>query len=119
MAFVARQFRDAGIVVPFIVNDNLVEGYFAPGSGLGAVDIYAIDVYPLRYDCGQPYVWPTDRFLQDWQTTHRKESLSTPFAIAEFQGGSGDGWYSSLKLSMNTAADFSGAAWARTSAPSW
>lgn len=26
-------------------------GYFAPGTGLGAVDLYAIDSYPMRYDC--------------------------------------------------------------------
>ncbi|KAL1962756.1 hypothetical protein VTN77DRAFT_9210 [Rasamsonia byssochlamydoides] len=92
MAFVEKQFRDAGIVVPFVVNDNLVAGYFAPGSGLGAVDIYGIDAYPLRYNCGNPYVWPTSRFPQGWQITHKMESPTTPFAIAEFQGGSGDGW---------------------------
>ncbi|OKL55621.1 putative beta-galactosidase E [Talaromyces atroroseus] len=100
MAFVERQFRDAGIQVPFIVNDNLVEGYFAPGSGLGAVDIYGIDSYPMRYDCrgpnhwlcADPYVWPTYRFPYTWQATHQKESPTTPFSIAEFQGGSGEGW---------------------------
>ena len=51
MAFVERQFRDTGIVVPYVVNDNKNLGYFAPGSGEGAVDIYGIDSYPLRYDC--------------------------------------------------------------------
>ena len=51
MAFVEQQFRDAGIVVPFVVNDNEVMGDFAPGSGLGAVDLYGIDAYPMRYDC--------------------------------------------------------------------
>ncbi|KAI7974277.1 hypothetical protein EIK77_008460 [Talaromyces pinophilus] len=51
MAFVEQQFRNAGIQVPFIVNDNLAEGYFAPGTGAGAVDIYGIDAYPMRYDC--------------------------------------------------------------------
>ena len=51
MAFVEQQYRDAGIVVPFIDNDNLVLGSFAPGTGTGEVDIYGIDAYPLRYDC--------------------------------------------------------------------
>lgn len=51
MDYVKRQLLDAGITVPLIVNDNEAEGYWAPGSGLGAVDIYGIDSYPLRYDC--------------------------------------------------------------------
>lgn len=41
---------------------------------------------------GNPTVWPTYRFPYDWQTVHEQESPSTPFAIAEFQGGSGEGW---------------------------
>ena len=51
MGYVEQQFRDAGIVVPFVDNDNRVEGAFAPGTGVGAVDLYGIDAYPLRYDC--------------------------------------------------------------------
>ncbi|KAF8849356.1 hypothetical protein BDZ45DRAFT_708844 [Acephala macrosclerotiorum] len=51
------RLRDAGIVVPFAVNDNENKGYFATGSGLGAVDIYGIDVYPFRYDCGSGDGW--------------------------------------------------------------
>lgn len=51
MAFVENQFREAGIVLPFVVNDNVVKGNFAPGTGVGAVDIYGIDAYPMRYDC--------------------------------------------------------------------
>ena len=50
MAHVEEQL-DEGLMLPSIVNDNLVMGYFAPRSGKGAVDIYAIDVYPMRYDC--------------------------------------------------------------------
>lgn len=51
MQFVENQFRDAGIIVPFMDNDNEVQGDFAPGTGVGAVDLYGIDAYPLRYDC--------------------------------------------------------------------
>jgi beta-galactosidase len=43
MAFTEQRFRDARIVVLFVFNDNVNEGFFVPGSGLGAVDIYAID----------------------------------------------------------------------------
>jgi beta-galactosidase len=52
MAYVEKQLLDVGITVPLIVNDNLNLGYFAPGSGVGEVDIYGIDSYPMRYDCG-------------------------------------------------------------------
>ncbi|KAE8454333.1 hypothetical protein EG329_005258 [Mollisiaceae sp. DMI_Dod_QoI] len=72
MAFTENHLRAAGIVVPFAVNDNENMGYFAAGSGLGAVDIYGIDAYSFRYDC--------------------KSCPSTPFTIMEFEGGSGDGW---------------------------
>ncbi|KAI9693517.1 MAG: hypothetical protein M1820_009205 [Bogoriella megaspora] len=89
MQYAEDQLHDAGVVVPLIVNDNLVAGYFAPGTGLGAVDIYGIDAYPLR---ANPYVWPTIRFPTGWQITHQRESPTTPFAIAEFQGGTGTGW---------------------------
>ena len=108
MAFTENQLRDAGIVVPLMVNDNENAGYFAPGSGLGAVDLYGIDSYPMRYDCNTPlscftepqlmptgadyYIWPTIRFNQTWQISHQINSPTTPFAIAEFQGGSGTGW---------------------------
>ncbi|GLI78126.1 hypothetical protein PoHVEF18_006428 [Penicillium ochrochloron] len=92
MDFVEKQLLEAGITVPLIVNDNLAMGYWAPGSGLGAVDIYGIDSYPLSYDCAHPTIWPTYRFPYDWQVVHERESPSTPFAIAELQGGSGQGW---------------------------
>lgn len=45
-----KQLLVAGITVPLIVNDKAM-GYWAPGSSLGAVDIYEIDSYPLRYKC--------------------------------------------------------------------
>ncbi|KAH9838166.1 putative beta-galactosidase E [Teratosphaeria destructans] len=92
MAFVKGQLRDAGIVVPFISNDNKALGYWAPGTGEGSVDVYGIDAYPMRYDCAHPDIWPTYRFPRDWDTLHQNTSPSTPFVIAEFQGGSGTGW---------------------------
>lgn len=92
MAFVEQQLRDAGIIVPLINNDNEADGYWAPGTGLGSVDIYGIDAYPMRYDCADPATWPTYRFPRNWEILHQQTSPSTPFAIPEFQGGSGTGW---------------------------
>lgn len=57
MAYVEQQYRNAGIVLPLAVNDNEVQGDFAPGSGLGAVDVYGIDAYPLRYDCKTHFLY--------------------------------------------------------------
>ncbi|PQE12414.1 glycoside hydrolase family 35 protein [Rutstroemia sp. NJR-2017a BVV2] len=92
MQFVEQQLLDAGIVVPFVVNDNLNLGSFAPGTGVGETDIYGIDAYPMRYDCGNPYIWPTYRFPKTWELSHQNNSPTTPFTIGEFQGGGGDGW---------------------------
>ena len=92
MAFIEQELRSAGIVVPFIDNDNEVRGSFAPHTGLGAVDVYGIDAYPMRYDCGDPDIWPTYEWPTNWQTTHEEESPSTPFAIPELQGGSITSW---------------------------
>jgi beta-galactosidase len=38
--------RDAGVIVPFINNDAAALAHDAPGSGVGAVDIYGHDSYP-------------------------------------------------------------------------
>ncbi len=40
MQYVEDQARNAGIVVPFISNDASAQGYNAPGTGKGEVDIY-------------------------------------------------------------------------------
>ncbi|KAJ5975564.1 hypothetical protein N7481_009271 [Penicillium waksmanii] len=92
MEYVEKQLLDACITVPLIVNDNKALGYWAPGSGLGTTDIYGIDSYPFRYDCGNPTFWSTYRFPYDWQVLHEKYSPNTHFSIVEFQGGSGGGW---------------------------
>lgn len=38
--------REAGVVIPFINNDQWPAGDAVPGSGVGAVDIYGFDAYP-------------------------------------------------------------------------
>ncbi|KAJ5491994.1 Glycoside hydrolase family 35 [Penicillium expansum] len=82
MAYVEHQLLDQGITVPSIVNDNLVEGYFAPGSGQGAVNIYAIDAYPMRYDC----------FHMIGKSRTNGRVQQRPFPLLSSRGGSGEGW---------------------------
>ena len=91
-ATVEKQLRDAGIVVPFVSNDAAPLGYFAPGTGLGAVDIYGHDAYPLGFDCANPTTWPDYSFPTYFLSLHLKQSPSTPYTVSEFQGGSFDPW---------------------------
>ena len=95
-------YRDAGIVLPFISNDGYAYGNFAPGTGVGAVDIYGYDSYPLGFNCAKPSVWaglsnqyfpglspptntPTNSVAIDprWNDLHALESPSTPHYVAE------------------------------------
>lgn len=92
MQAVEDAYRKAGIVVPFINNDGLNYGYFAPGTGEGEVDIYGHDSYPLGFSCVTPYDWTGSYFPVDFWNTHENESPNTPNAIVEFQGGSFDPW---------------------------
>ncbi|KAL9596464.1 MAG: hypothetical protein Q9219_005770 [cf. Caloplaca sp. 3 TL-2023] len=89
---VEDQYREAGIVVPFISNDASPLGYFAPGSGNGSVDIYGHDAYPLGFNCANPYIWPDGALPSNFRTLHLQQSPSTPYSLVEFQGGSFDPW---------------------------
>ena len=84
MEYVEEQFRNASIVVPYVVNDDN-DGNFAPGSGLAAVDIYGIDAYPLGFDCANPNTWPAGALQTDLTSTHEEYSPLTPFSFIEFQ----------------------------------
>ena len=92
MQAVEDKFRAAGIVVPFISNDQAPDGYFAPGTGRGAVDTYGHDAYPLGFDCAQPYTWPQGALPTDFGKLHQNQSSMTPYSLIEFQGGSFDPW---------------------------
>ncbi|RAH73282.1 glycoside hydrolase family 35 protein [Aspergillus aculeatinus CBS 121060] len=96
MAYVETQYRQAGLLVPFIFNDAYPVGNFAPGTGVGAVDLYSFDSYPLGWATA-----PSDS--SDWSsllspllmyntTIHLAQSPTTPFSISEFQGGVPDAW---------------------------
>ena len=58
MQYFIDKARDAGIVVPITSNDANNNGYNAPGTGLGVIDIYGYDQYPIGVGCYNLYDWP-------------------------------------------------------------
>ncbi|TAQ91582.1 hypothetical protein B7494_g56 [Chlorociboria aeruginascens] len=97
MAYVKKQFRDAGVVVPFINNDASASGLFAPGYVVngtteGDMNVYGHDSYPLGFDCAHPYAWPSGDLPTYFHATHEEQSPSTFYSLNEFQGGSFDPW---------------------------
>ncbi|PLB53681.1 beta-galactosidase [Aspergillus steynii IBT 23096] len=96
MGYVVDQFRKSGLVVPFIVNDAFPMGNFAPGSGVGAVDNYSFDNYPVLWAMGSPdpYNWSSllNPLLLYNFSTHQQISPGSPMSISEFQGGVPDPW---------------------------
>ncbi|KAG7291830.1 hypothetical protein NEMBOFW57_001851 [Staphylotrichum longicolle] len=91
MQYVEDQARKAGIVVPFINNDVWNAGHNAPGTGVGQVDVYGHNSYPLDEDCND-LGW-TRGMIRDMEyKSHLKVSPSTPYAVSEFQGGVIDLW---------------------------
>ncbi|KAL7947203.1 glycoside hydrolase family 35 protein [Trichoderma barbatum] len=93
--YVIDQARKAGIIVPMINNDAFPGGTSAPGTGLGSVDIYGHDAYPVGFDCAHPYTWPENGLPTTYRQQHLSMSPNTPFSLIEFQAGSFDpfgGW---------------------------
>ncbi|KAJ0419172.1 putative beta-galactosidase [Aspergillus carlsbadensis] len=96
MAYVQEKYREAGITVPFMVNDAFPLGNFAPGSGLGAADIYSFDHYPLGWDAApkNPADWSQlfhPLLLYNF-SIHEQQSPGAPMSTSEFQGGCPDPW---------------------------
>ena len=102
MADVEKWYQQAGVEVPTISNDGYAYGNFAPGTGLGAVEIYGFDSYPLGFDCGQPSVWSglSDQYFPGltpppgtpntsaaanprWNVIHQLQSPHTPLHVSE------------------------------------
>ncbi|TXB97809.1 hypothetical protein FocTR4_00017182 [Fusarium oxysporum f. sp. cubense] len=96
MQFIESQLRNAGITVPFISNDGVPVGNWAPGSGAGAVDIYGVDHYPFSWGvgCDNPSNWTRGEWLLNNinATVQDRMSPNTPFAMVEYQGGAADFW---------------------------
>ncbi|KAL0935658.1 beta-galactosidase [Colletotrichum truncatum] len=99
MANVQSQLRAAGVVVPFLNNDGIPIGNFAPGTGIGEVDIFGVDDYPFQWGsgCVNPSDWGRDgrshsllRMINF--TKHMAWDPNGPFAVPEFQAASADPW---------------------------
>lgn len=91
--------RQTGVVVQFSYNDitpPAAAGQFAYGKGVGSVEVYGQDSYPLGFGCGDPSYWPPPGyglgFPENYATLHAVQSPLSPMAILEYQGGAIDGW---------------------------
>lgn len=82
MQYVEDQARKAGVVVPFINNDAWSAGHNAPGTGVGAVDLYGHDLLPLDPVCDD-MAWHKGDLRDTQYANHLKASPSTPYAIPE------------------------------------
>lgn len=83
MQYIEEQARNAGIVVPLINNDAEPMGHNAPGTGVGSVNIYGHDDYPLGFDCANPSHWPSGALPTDFRKLHMRESPTTPYSLVE------------------------------------
>ncbi|KAI0129915.1 lactase [Xylariales sp. AK1849] len=88
---VKQQFRDAGVVVPFVNNEAAIIGLFTPEKP-GGPDIYGHDSYPIGWNCVDPSNWTQGTLPTDWRKLHLEQSPETPYTIVEFQGGAIDNW---------------------------
>ncbi|KAJ5613996.1 hypothetical protein N7528_007650 [Penicillium herquei] len=106
MQYVEDQARNAGVVIPLMNNDAGAEGHNAPGTGIGQVDIYGHDSYPLGFDCANPYTWPSGDLPTTFYTEHMEQSPTTPYSLVEFQGGSYDPWGGSGFFACSELLDY-------------
>lgn len=90
-------YREAGIVVPFINNEASPIGLFTPGEP-GGPDIYGHDSYPIGWTCSDHDTWSAGALPTNFWELHLEQSLDTPYAIPEFQGGAIAYWGGSWDL---------------------
>jgi hypothetical protein len=95
-------YREAGIVVPMVLNDvNVASKNYVPGSGKGQVDIYGYilreivlcdriltersryDGYPQGFDCMNPYTWNDNSLPTTWYQQQLEASRSSPNSVIE------------------------------------
>ncbi|PSN75410.1 hypothetical protein BS50DRAFT_39549 [Corynespora cassiicola Philippines] len=86
-----QQYRDLGIVVPFINNVAWPSGINAPGTD-APVDIYGHNAYPLGMNCSDPTNWADDALPTNWRELHLEQSPNTPYMLVEYQGGAFQPW---------------------------
>ncbi|KAJ8507813.1 hypothetical protein ONZ45_g9854 [Pleurotus djamor] len=82
--------REGGITkIPTIHNDKNPSGQYAR-QGLGKVDLYGWDGYPLGFDCDNPSRWTELSTSHD--TSHQTLNPAEPLALFEWQGGAFSYW---------------------------
>ncbi|KAJ7692256.1 putative beta-galactosidase [Mycena rosella] len=106
MQDIINVLRAGGITkVPTIHNDKNPAGQYAM-PGLGKVDLYGWDGYPLGFNCDQPTVWTelsTRQFRRrvcpeivnlcsESDTSHQQWNPAEPLALFEWQGGAFSYW---------------------------
>ncbi|KAF7360949.1 putative beta-galactosidase A [Mycena sanguinolenta] len=90
MQDIINVLRAGGITkVPTIHNDKNPAGQYAM-PGLGKVDLYGWDGYPLGFDCNTPSVWTELSTQMD--TSHQTWNPAEPLALYEWQGGAFSYW---------------------------
>ncbi|KAK7017720.1 putative beta-galactosidase A [Favolaschia claudopus] len=90
MQDIINVLRENGITrVPTIHNDKNPAGQYAM-PGLGKVDFYGWDGYPLGFDCDKPSVWTELSTQHD--TNHQRWNPAEPLALFEWQGGAFSYW---------------------------
>ncbi|KAF9465547.1 glycoside hydrolase family 35 protein [Collybia nuda] len=90
MQDIIQTLRDGGITkVPTIHNDKNPSGQYAQ-KGLGKVDLYGWDGYPLGFDCDNPSQWL--ELSTQFDASHQKWNPAEPLALFEWQGGAFSYW---------------------------
>lgn len=79
---VKAQYRNAGVIVPYINNESWQAGYITANTQ-ASVDIYGHDSYPLGTDCENPSIWPKDGLPTDWLQRNNEIAPDTPHCVPE------------------------------------
>ncbi|EPQ55007.1 hypothetical protein GLOTRDRAFT_111095 [Gloeophyllum trabeum ATCC 11539] len=92
MQLIEDTYRANGLTkIPITHNDGgHTRGVYAPGHGLGEVDLYTWDNYPNGFDCSNPNKW-TELYTQ-LDSDHQNIDPDLLWASGEFGGGAFDPW---------------------------
>ncbi|KAG6832764.1 hypothetical protein H0H87_000417 [Tephrocybe sp. NHM501043] len=83
-------YRSNGLTkIPTIHNDKNAGAQFST-PGLGKVDLYGWDGYPLGFDCDNPSKWA--ELSTQFDTSHQRLNPAEPLAMFEWQGGAFSYW---------------------------
>ncbi|TFK51150.1 hypothetical protein OE88DRAFT_1630669 [Heliocybe sulcata] len=92
MQLIEDTYRANGLTkIPITHNEaGRTGGVYAPGSGLGEVDLYTWDNYPNGFDCSNPTRW--NELDTQLDADHQMIDPDLLWASGEFGGGSFDPW---------------------------